>query len=53
FEMFIAGTETTASSLTYALQYLAVNEDVQEKMYREIKNVVGSTRRPALTDREK
>ncbi|XP_067687706.1 cytochrome P450 3A8-like [Haliotis asinina] len=38
---FIAGYETTASTLTFASHSLAMNPDVQEKAYNEIKDMLG------------
>lgn len=38
---YIAGFETTASTLAYLLYELAMNPDVQDKLRAEIKSVVG------------
>lgn len=38
---FLAGYETTASSLSFCLYELAVNPDIQEKLHQEIENAKG------------
>ena len=38
FVFFIAGYETTATALSYCSYELALNQDVQDKLYREIKS---------------
>ncbi|XP_071944058.1 cytochrome P450 2U1-like [Antedon mediterranea] len=52
-ELFIAGTETTASTLKWAILYLALNRDIQAKVYDEIESVCGQTNPPTLKDRPK
>ncbi|XP_046579194.1 cytochrome P450 3A29-like [Haliotis rubra] len=39
---FVAGYETTASTLTFASHSLAMNPDAQEKAYNEIKEMLGN-----------
>ncbi|XP_046579169.1 cytochrome P450 3A29-like [Haliotis rubra] len=39
---FIAGYDTTASTLTFASYCLAMNQDAQEKAYKEIREVLGN-----------
>lgn len=39
---FLAGYETTGSTLSFCLYELATNPDIQEKLYQEIKSVVNS-----------
>ncbi|XP_046545767.1 cytochrome P450 3A28-like [Haliotis rubra] len=39
---FIAGYETTASTLTFISYNLAMNPDVQEKAYNEVKEMLGN-----------
>ncbi|XP_067687711.1 cytochrome P450 3A13-like [Haliotis asinina] len=39
---FAAGFETTASTLTFASHSLAVNPDIQEQVYNEIKEMIGN-----------
>ena len=37
-----AGYDTTASAITLLLYNLALNPDIQEKLYEEIEDVAGS-----------
>ncbi|XP_013381185.1 cytochrome P450 20A1 [Lingula anatina] len=39
----IGGFHTTANSLLWALTFISAHSDVQEKMYQEVKNVLGDT----------
>ncbi|XP_066560961.1 cytochrome P450 2C5 [Amia ocellicauda] len=49
--LFIAGTETTSTTLRYILMLLIKYPQVQERIQQEIKAVIGAQRRPALEDR--
>ncbi|XP_067831064.1 cytochrome P450 2C21-like [Heptranchias perlo] len=51
--LFMAGTETTSTTLRWALQILAKHPQIQEKINREIVEVIGSCRRPTIEDRAK
>jgi cytochrome P450 family 6 len=42
FIFFLAGFETTASTLSYCLFELSRNPEIQEKLYREVKRVLDS-----------
>nr|KAG5694579.1 hypothetical protein BaRGS_014992 [Batillaria attramentaria] len=42
FTVFIAGYETTASTLQYLTYLLALNPEKQEKLYREIVDTIGN-----------
>ncbi|XP_033105280.1 cytochrome P450 2J5-like isoform X2 [Anneissia japonica] len=37
--LFMAGTETISSTLSWAMLYMGINQDIQEKVFLEIKNV--------------
>ena len=50
---FLAGHETTATSLTWANYLLATNKDVREKMINEIHAVIGVDRNPTYEDLSK
>ena len=50
-DLFIAGYETTTSTLRWAFIYLCLYPEVQRKVREEIANVVGSERRPELADK--
>ncbi|XP_050952417.1 cytochrome P450 2J4 isoform X2 [Labeo rohita] len=50
-DLFGAGTESTAKSLSWALLYMAKYPDVQEKVHSEIDEVIGQTRQPLMEDR--
>ncbi|KAM9762852.1 cytochrome P450 2J4-like [Menidia menidia] len=51
-DLFGAGTETTATTLHWGLLYMIAHPHVQEKVQAEIDGVVGSSRQPAVSDRE-
>lgn len=50
-DLFGAGTDTTASSILWAIIYLVNNPDVQEKLRNELTEVVGPNCQPLLNDR--
>ena len=51
-DLFVAGGETAATTLRWAILLLSYYPDVQQKMQSEIENVIGKERRPTLEDRE-
>ncbi|XP_057639862.1 cytochrome P450 2J4-like isoform X1 [Chionomys nivalis] len=51
-DLFLAGTETTSTTLRWALLYMALYPDVQEKVQSEIDRVIGQMRQVSLADRE-
>ncbi|XP_035668515.1 cytochrome P450 2U1-like [Branchiostoma floridae] len=50
-DIFVAGTSTAAAALQWAILYMTVYPEVQEKVQDEIDRVVGKDRLPSLIDR--
>ncbi|ODM92367.1 Cytochrome P450 2J6 [Orchesella cincta] len=50
-DLFVAGAETTSTTLSWEFLLLALHADKQEKLHEEIKRVVGLSRLPSLNDR--
>ncbi|XP_077390414.1 cytochrome P450 2J2-like [Festucalex cinctus] len=50
-DLMEAGTETSATTLRWALVYMMHYPDIQKKVQAEIDNVMGQSRLPALADR--
>jgi cytochrome P450 len=46
-DLFAAGSETTATTIRWTVLYLMHNVDIQNKMWKEIDNVVGVGRLPS------
>ncbi|XP_067874980.1 cytochrome P450 2C3-like [Heterodontus francisci] len=51
--LFLAGTESTSTTLQWAIQILVKYPQIQEKIHGEIDEVLGSYRRPTMEDRAK
>ncbi|KAH1003748.1 hypothetical protein HUJ04_003617 [Dendroctonus ponderosae] len=50
-DLFMAGAETTSSSLGFAAMYMVLNPDVQKKVQAELDEVVGRGKWPTLKDK--
>ncbi|XP_018114301.1 cytochrome P450 2D15-like [Xenopus laevis] len=49
-DLFSAGTETTTTTLRWALLYMLLYPEVQRKVQEEIDQVIGRNRKPAMLD---
>ncbi|XP_074454811.1 cytochrome P450 2J2-like isoform X2 [Larus michahellis] len=51
-DLFLTGTETTATAIRWALLYMAAYPHIQEKVQLEIDTVIGQSRQPTMADKE-
>ena len=51
-DLFVAGTETTSTAITWAIAFLINYPDIQDQIHKELDTVVGSSRPPSLDDRK-
>uniref|UniRef100_A0A8C5QBF5 Uncharacterized protein n=1 Tax=Leptobrachium leishanense TaxID=445787 RepID=A0A8C5QBF5_9ANUR len=50
YDLFIAGTETTSTTLRWASLFMMLNPEVQSKVHVEIDKVIGKERKPTMAD---
>ena len=50
-DLFGAGTETTSTTLTWAIIYMSLNPDVQKRIHAEIDDVIGPEVKPSMHHR--
>ena len=50
-DLFIAGSETTSTTLTWAILYMVRNPDVQDKVQKDLDTVLGKYKIPSLSDK--
>ncbi|XP_030063528.1 cytochrome P450 2D15 isoform X2 [Microcaecilia unicolor] len=49
-DLFSAGTETTSTTLRWALLFMLLHPDIQSKVHEEIDQMIGRERKPVLGD---
>ncbi|XP_039257127.2 cytochrome P450 2U1-like [Styela clava] len=46
-DFFLAGSETTSTTICWAVLFLSRNQDIQNKFYNEIMDVIGDAKQPS------
>lgn len=52
-DFFIAGAQTSSSTLLFAFLNMIIHQDVQKRAYQEIIAVLGDRKYPSLADRSR
>ncbi|KAF8375675.1 hypothetical protein PRIPAC_82104 [Pristionchus pacificus] len=52
-DFFMAGQETTTTTLRWAMLFMAVNQEAQDRVRQEIETVIGRDKLPRMADRHK
>ena len=50
-DLFVAGSETTSTTLTWAVLYMVRNKEIQLKVQKELDSAIGRYRLPSLADK--
>ena len=50
-DLFVAGSETTSTTLTWAVLYMVRNPEIQLKVQKELDSAIGRYRLPSLADK--
>ena len=50
-DLLIAGTETPSTAINWSVLFMVRYPDIQDKVYQEISNVIGSDCLPSINDR--
>ena len=50
-DLFLAGSETTTTTLRWSLLFMAAYPDIQQKVYEELSATIGKDRQPSMNDK--
>ena len=53
FDLLIAGSDSTATTMTWIMLYLLHNPELEARLHAEIDDVIGRAQPPSLSDRQK